>query len=64
MCIGMFGLPGPLRTPFELKIELPTPNFTPDAATLTLHDLNLLKMSETYKYVFEVFQTVQKVEMQ
>ena len=34
------GLPTPLQTPFELKIEVPTPNFTPDAATLTLHALN------------------------
>ena len=35
-----FGLPGPLQTALELKIELPTVNVQPDAATLTLDALN------------------------
>ena len=35
-----FGLPGPLRTTFELKIETNTKNKQPDAATLKLHVLN------------------------
>ena len=43
------GLPGPLQTAFELKNELPTPNFQPDAATLTLHALNWLKTPKISK---------------
>ena len=52
-----FGLPGPLQTPFELKNDLPTSIFTPDAATLTLHTLNWLRRPKTSKYVLEQFQT-------
>ena len=47
------GLPRPLRTVFELKIDLPTPNLTPDAATLTLHALNWRSRPETSKLSFE-----------
>ena len=34
-----FGLPGPLQTAFELKLDLPASNNLPDAATLKLHAL-------------------------
>ena len=39
-----YDLPGPLRTAFVLKADLPASSFTPDAATLTLHVLNRLNM--------------------
>ena len=43
------GLPGPLQAPFELKNDLPASSFTPDAATLALHALNLLKKDQTHQ---------------
>ena len=52
----MFGPPGLLWTPFELKTDLPASNIQPDAATLTLHALNLLKRRKTSKYVFPLSQ--------
>ena len=56
-----FGLPGPLRTAFELK--LPTSIFTPDAATLTLHALKLQRKPNTSKYVFEKFPNSPKFKI-
>ena len=58
-----FGLPRPLQTPFELKVELPTSSFTPDAATLTLHALNLLKRPKTSKIFVSHFPPNQKLEI-
>ena len=55
-----FGLPGPLPTPFELKTKLPTPIFTPDAATLTLHARNWLKRPSASKYLFRNAPTFPK----
>ena len=40
MSVGLTGL---LQTAFELKLDLPASNVTPDAATLTLYALNQLK---------------------
>ena len=54
------GLPGPLRPAFELKNDLPTSIFQPDAATLTLNALNLLKRPKISKYVFELLQSFEK----
>ena len=48
------GLPGPLQTDFELKIDLPASKNEPDAATLTLHALSLLRRTKTLKYLFEI----------
>ena len=53
-----FGLPGPLRAPFELKIELPTSNFKPDAATLTLHALSWPKRPKNQNMFSIVFKNV------
>ena len=58
-----FGLAGPLQPPFEQKLELRTPNVTPDAATLTLYALNFLKMPNTSKYLFDLFQNVQHFKL-
>ena len=55
-----FGFPGPLQASFELENDLPTPKFTPDAATLTLHALSWPKKSKTSKCLFDLFQHFQK----
>ena len=49
------GLPGRLWTAFELKKLLAYVRNTPDATTLTLHALNLLKRSKTSFFLFRPF---------
>ena len=56
------GLLGPLRTPLELKIVLPTPIVQPDAATLTLHAIKCLKRLKTSKDLFEHLQQFQQIQ--
>ena len=48
-CCGhiSFGLPGPLRAAFELKIALPTAKNQEHATALTEIDMNLLKRPKT-----------------
>ena len=50
-----FGLPGPLRTAFELKIALPTATNQAHATALTTFFINLLQRPKTSKYLFESF---------
>ena len=47
-----FGLPGPLRTAFELKIALPTAKNQVHATALTDNAINLLKRPKTSKHIF------------
>ena len=47
-----FGLPRSLQTAFDLKNIKPASKNTPDAATLTLHALNLLK-AEKINIIFQ-----------
>ena len=60
MLLISFGLPRPLWTPFELTIEVPTSNIQPDAATLTLHALNWLKLPIKSKCVVDVSKNKSK----
>ena len=48
-----FGLLEPLLPSFDLKTDLPTSNFTPDAATLTLHALELANNPQNIKIFFD-----------
>ena len=48
----ILGLSRPLRTPFELTKLICHKKDEPDAATLELHALNLLKRQKTSTYVF------------
>jgi hypothetical protein len=54
-----FGLPGPLRTAFELKIALPTAKNQVHPTALTDNAINLQKRPKTSKYLFEIFQKLQ-----
>ena len=51
-----FRVPGPLRTAFELNNWFAYVKNTPDAITLTLHALNLLKRPKNINQFFSVFQ--------
>ena len=52
------GLPGPLRTAFELKVDLPTAKNQPDATALTEKAINWLRSSKHIKNIFRYFSQV------
>ena len=56
------GLPGSLRTAFDLKFDLPTATNQVHATALTANAINLLKWPNTSKYLFELFQILQNLK--